>query len=189
MKPASRYLYWCFKNLYTPKEIKILNKKIQRNLTNSVKDTPATYVVKTAKVKLVNPQKIPELNRTFESMHDANRQNFGFNLYSSINDKQTVLNYNIYDAKSKGEYAYHADFQYDHAVSDIKLTGLLNLSMESYEGGDLYINPFGREVLISELSQSGTLIVFPSWFLHKVAPITKGKRRSLALWAKGPKFT
>jgi len=34
----------------------------------------------------------------------------------------------------------------------------------------------------------GKLLIFPSWFLHKVTPVTKGERISLSTWIKGPKF-
>tara|TARA_R100001244_G_C5118782_1_gene122979 strand:- start:84 stop:650 length:567 start_codon:yes stop_codon:yes gene_type:complete len=187
MNNPERPLYWYFKNLYSSKEIKILNKKIKKNLL-SLEDNPAIGVVKTAKVLMVNPQKIKELNRMFESLYDANRQNFGFNLFSSITDKYIPLNYNIYDAKVKGEYKYHADAAYQNPVLDIKLTGILNLSLESYTGGKFYLNPFGKEIVVPEFSESGDMVIFPAWFFHQVTPVTTGKRITLTIWAKGPKF-
>ena len=34
----------------------------------------------------------------------------------------------------------------------------------------------------------GTAIVFPSFMRHKVAPVTKGRRRSLVGWFLGPLY-
>jgi|TARA_R100001244_G_scaffold121612_1_gene91243 predicted 2-oxoglutarate/Fe(II)-dependent dioxygenase YbiX len=182
-----RHLYWQFKDLYTPNEIKVLNKKIQNNLLD-LKDNAATNVVKTAQVSIFDPFKIKELDRAFESIYKANRHNFGFYLFDSINDKQLPLNYNIYDSKSKGEYKYHTDAEYEHPSSDIKLTSILNLSSGPYTGGKFYINPFGEERIVPEISTPGNMVIFPSWFFHKVTPVTKGKRISITIWSKGPKF-
>jgi len=188
MNYPPRSLYWYFKNLYSSEEIKVLNKKIQKNIL-PFKDVAATNVVRTAKVLIVNPHKIKELGRMFECVYSANRQNFGFNLFSSINDKYIPLNYNIYDAKIKGEYKYHSDEEYRDPVCDIKLTAILNLSMQSYTGGKFYLNPFGGEIPVPEFSGPGSVVIFPSRFFHKVTPVTKGKRITLSMWARGPKFT
>jgi len=192
MKYTPRSLYWYFKNLYSSEEIKLLNEKIQKSVLPEqmklLKGSGADDVVKTAKVLAIDPGKIKELERMFECVYSANRQNFGFNLFSSINDKGIPLNYNIYDAKVKGEYEYHTDETYRHPASDIKLTALLNLSMKPYRGGKFYLNPFGGEMLVPEFSEPGSMVVFPPWFFHKVTPVTKGKRITITVWARGPKF-
>jgi len=187
MNYSPRSLYWYFKNLYSSEEIKILNEKIQKNVL-PLKDNAADNVIKTAKVLIIDPKKIKELERMFESVYSANRQNFGFNLFSSINDKCVPLNYNVYDAKAKGEYKYHTDEAFRDPASDIKLTAILNLSMKSYTGGKFYLNPFGSEIPVPEFSGLGSMVIFPSWFFHKVTPVTKGTRITLTVWAKGPKF-
>ena len=55
-----------------------------------------------------------------------------------------------------------------------------------YEGGDLEIltteNPFWAA------KEKGSCILFPSFCLHKVHPVTKGLRNSLVLWVSGPPF-
>ena len=67
---------------------------------------------------------------------------------------------------------------------DIKMTFLLNLSEEPYEGGDFIIDkkpqPFFRE--------PGTAILFKSYIKHEVTPVTKGERISLSYFMCGPKF-
>ena len=36
--------------------------------------------------------------------------------------------------------------------------------------------------------KQGTLIMFPSYMLHEVKPVTKGERITLTYWMVGPKF-
>ena len=36
--------------------------------------------------------------------------------------------------------------------------------------------------------QIGDLVVFPSYVLHEVTPVTKGERNSLVCWVTGPSF-
>ena len=64
----------------------------------------------------------------------------------------------------------------------MKLTCLLNLSEEPYEGGDFYL-AVNKEKL--EFG-SGDGLVFTSLIAHKITPITKGERISLTYWGDGP---
>jgi len=34
----------------------------------------------------------------------------------------------------------------------------------------------------------GRVLAFPSFMIHGVAPVTKGKRESVVVWVEGPKF-
>jgi len=36
--------------------------------------------------------------------------------------------------------------------------------------------------------EQGTLILFPSYTLHEVKPVTKGERNSLVSWVTGKQF-
>tara|TARA_R100000426_G_scaffold3936_1_gene6332 strand:+ start:476 stop:1033 length:558 start_codon:yes stop_codon:yes gene_type:complete len=183
---SNKYIYWWFKNLFTLNEIKKLNKKIKDNIVN--KEDNASSATKTAKVLVINPSPIKELDKFFKSIYESNKDNFGFDLYDYSLEKQNHVNYNKYSSKDKAEYQYHTDGTYSHHASDIKLTAILNLSLNKYEGGDFYINPFGQEEVVDCIKTPGNLLIFPSWFLHKVTPVTKGERISLSTWIKGPKF-
>ena len=72
-----------------------------------------------------------------------------------------------------------------------KLSLSLCLSNEnSYEGGNLLfsaLNPSNkREIFtIKKMRGKGSLIVFPSYTLHKIEPVTKGTRHSLVIWYLG----
>ena len=70
-------------------------------------------------------------------------------------------------------------------VSVLDLKTLINLSEKEYEGGDLYIW-WGEPLHVKEFSKPGSVLVFPSFMAHKVTPVTKGERITLAIWKKGP---
>jgi len=36
--------------------------------------------------------------------------------------------------------------------------------------------------------KKGDIIVFPSFMVHRVKPVTKGTRKSIVIWVLGPKF-
>ena len=113
----------------------------------------------------------------------ANNNFFGFDLHPLTNLKK--LNYNIYNEGQ--EYNWHIDAVPGDPVRDIKLTALLNLSEESYEGGELSLFR-ANEIECSEFNTPGSAIIFPSFINHKVNKITSGRRNTLAIWLSGPKF-
>ena len=82
------------------------------------------------------------------------------------------------------EYGWHIDANKAEAYTDIKLTCLLNLSEEKYEGGEF------KSVNTKEENKfnSGMGLVINSLVAHKVTPITKGKRRTLVYFATGPSW-
>ena len=59
-----------------------------------------------------------------------------------------------------------------------------------YEGGDFEIHnhyqPMDKDPRIT--SGEGSIIVFPSFIVHRVVPVTKGIRYSLVAWFLGPPF-
>jgi len=62
-------------------------------------------------------------------------------------------------------------------------------SPEEYEGGEFEMQPLHLNAPAQEhLRTQGTVLVFPSFVVHKVNPITKGTRHSLVAWMEGPKW-
>ena len=178
----TRSLYWQYPPLYTGDEIKELNKKILDHVLVDHKDEPAS-VAKTADVKVVQASLIKELELMRDSIIEANKFNFGYHIYP----EKLNMNYNVYSHTNKSEYDYHLDMVFENPASDIKLTAILNLSTESYTGGDFYLRS-SNELKIPELDSPGGLIIFPSFLLHRVTPVTQGTRITLSAWISGPKF-
>jgi PKHD-type hydroxylase len=68
-----------------------------------------------------------------------------------------------------------------------KLSLVVQLSNPSdYSGGDLQIRSGHGEATVSKTQ--GTVIVFPSYLLHQVTPVTGGLRESLVLWSGGNSY-
>jgi PKHD-type hydroxylase len=57
---------------------------------------------------------------------------------------------------------------------------------DEYEGGELYLYQSDKGELMDKTQ--GTLIMFPSYVLHEVMPVTKGTRNSLVTWVTGKQF-
>lgn len=82
----------------------------------------------------------------------------------------------------------HYDWHSDHgrgAYSVRKLSLAIQLSdPNDYEGGEFEFmatnEPAPKEI--------GSLIAFPSFLVHRVRPVTKGRRMSLVSWISGPPF-
>ena len=72
-------------------------------------------------------------------------------------------------------------------VGCIPSKSLLNLSEETYQGGELVLFR-GNEFVCKEFNTPGSAIIFPAFTNHKVNKIISGKRYTLAIWMSGPKF-
>ena len=93
-----------------------------------------------------------------------------------------------YDSSEQGMYGWHIDMGPDTKSPCRKLSLVLQLSDPvDYEGGVLELQPHGKDV-IKMRKQRGLVVVFPSWTLHQVTPVTQGSRQSLVAWLTGPAF-
>ena len=68
-----------------------------------------------------------------------------------------------------------------------KISVVIQLSdRKVFEGGDLELK-FAKDPVNTRMDR-GDVVVFPSYALHRVTPITQGHRYSLVLWAHGRTF-
>ena len=96
------------------------------------------------------------------------------------------LQYTVYDGKEGGHYDWHIDYgRNSHKPRKISLSVQLS-DPSHYEDCDLQFQ-IGSGVTTAPRTR-GTVIAFPSFFLHRVTPVTAGVRKSLVLWATGPEF-
>ena len=84
-----------------------------------------------------------------------------------------------------GHYHTHFDKMFEGVVRKLSLTVQLT-DPSKYEGGNLEIYQ-SNEPLVMEKEQ-GMAVLFPSYVLHRVTPITKGERCSLVGWFTGDNF-
>ena len=94
------------------------------------------------------------------------------------------IQYSVYTAEDNGHYDWHIDMVTE---SHRKLSIVCHLTEPTeYEGGELQINLGGEGKLTIPEKEKGTIVIFPSYMLHRVTPVTKGTRRTLVLWVDGP---
>lgn len=95
--------------------------------------------------------------------------------------------YTVYDSKYLGHYTWHQDYNTQNRGSPRKLSLVLQLSDPSeYEGGDLEILASGQPTSVKK--EKGFVVVFPSFMLHRVTPVTSGIRKTLVVWICGNSF-
>lgn len=96
--------------------------------------------------------------------------------------------YSEYHAEDSGHYTWHIDNSVRGGQQHVrKLSFSAGLNDESeYEGGELQFW-LGPEPVSYRLKK-GQIIVFPSYLLHRVTPVTKGVRKTLVGWSRGPNF-
>ena len=171
------------KNLFNPNQIKEINEQVKKNFISG-SDFLATGAKKSSNVKFLYLGSIQRLILPFlDFCFTVNNSKFGFDLFQL--SSRTIINYNLYSVGT--EYSWHVDAESKSPIRDIKLTCLLNLSEEKFEGGDLYLFK-GEEVKCSEFREPGSAIVFPSFTNHRVDKLISGSRSTLAVWMTGPKF-
>ena len=113
---------------------------------------------------------------------NLNERFFKFDLFG-INEGFQFTNY---EAPS-GKYGKHVDRAINMPVRKLSISIQLT-NPEEYEGGELKLyDGDDDEANIMDKTQ-GTLIIFPSYVLHEVMPITKGERNSLVTWVTGKQF-
>ena len=97
-----------------------------------------------------------------------------------------ALQYTVYHQAEGGHYDWHVDYG-PHNPQPRKLSFSLQLTDPAqYEGCDLQFQ-VGPQIGVGSRAR-GAIIAFPSFFLHRVTPITAGVRKSLVVWATGPDF-
>ena len=116
-------------------------------------------------------------------LQSANAATWGFNL-EHITD---ALQYTTYLEEQQGHYDWHMDKFEGSNRPQRKLAGVILLSdPKDFEGGAFQIHD-GR-VLDVPLLNRGDAVVLPSYVLHRVTPVTHGVRKTLVVWATGPRF-
>ncbi len=143
-------------------------------------------VVRSSKLAWLEPE--PELLLIWDKLAnvvaEVNRTFFHFDLTGFYEPIQLGL----YTSEDNGHYDWHVDGNNKDAGVPRKLSMSLLLSDPSeFEGGEFQVKAVTDEPRTMEFVK-GRAWFFPSYMLHRVAPVTKGVRKSLVLWVGGPPF-
>jgi PKHD-type hydroxylase len=176
---------WAFiNNLFSPEEcaqiIAIGESKVLDKA--SIKDN--TKLTETRDSKIAWLYAADNMEWVFRRVADAvislNNEYFKFDLFGFNEGFQ----FTRYDAPS-GFYGAHIDKNLNGPVRKLSLTIQLS-APEDYEGGELALyTGKDRELMPKE---HGKIVLFPSYVLHEVRPVTKGTRYSLVAWITGTPF-
>ena len=177
--------HYYIRPFYSKEQCKEICSNLERDCKiTPAKDIPSSGVVKSANVDLVSWKLAKDYIHDLEQhVMLTNQMYFGLDLYD-LTDRICV-NYNQYQSDVNGEYGWHQDYR-ENDIWDVKLTAIVNLSDEEYEGGHFELFLTGGPRRILELDTPGSVIVFPSWIYHRVTPVTKGNRKTLSIWFTGP---
>ncbi len=110
----------------------------------------------------------------------SNNERYGFELHG-FHEALQLMHYGLNDL-----FNWHLDFG-PGPSSGRKLSLTVQLSdPDDYEGGDLEFRI--NEKAVKAPRTKGTVVVFPSFIMHRVTPVTKGERKSIVGWVGGPPY-
>ena len=164
---------------FTHEQVKEINKEIRKNIRQKEPLDAAASAIKVGSFFHIPCLPLTELLHPWlKQCQVINQKVFGYDIFWNF----PVESFNLYD--KSGEYDWHTDVT-KNKECDIKLTCLLNLSEETYEGGEF--RTIGKPNENIKFT-SGMGLIFNPLIAHKVTPITKGERISLTYWGVGPSW-
>ncbi len=185
-------------SLFTPQECKLfLGAAEAQGYTPGVKiDSAGVAVVdhnfRTNDNSVFGPEH-PMFNmavlRVQERIGRINRR-FQFDLHPEGYRLVETVNVNRYegDGELKGRLDKHSDLLRHEGMQERKLSVVVLLNDPSeFEGGDLIVDD-GVELAPFRGAKAGDAILFPVWRLHAVKQVTKGRRYTMVMWLRGPRF-
>jgi PKHD-type hydroxylase len=111
----------------------------------------------------------------------ANKETWQFDITSILDSIQYTQYYD-----DGGHYDWHTD-NGPYPMNTRKISITVQLSdPNDYEGGVLELNV--GNTIVQMPKEKGCAVLFPSYMLHRVTPVTKGIRKSLVLWVGGTTF-
>jgi predicted 2-oxoglutarate/Fe(II)-dependent dioxygenase YbiX len=110
---------------------------------------------------------------------NANKQSWNFDVTHS--NQTDYLKYVI-----NGHYHAHIDTFMSREFEECRKLTILTFLNDDFEGGKLFLQMGSEKIYPPQ--KAGSVLVFPSFILHGVEPVTKGVRRSIVTWLVGPWF-
>jgi PKHD-type hydroxylase len=150
----------------------------------------ATSTNRKSKVKFFTPNGNNNwiFDRLSSLLDSTNARYYGFDLTGF-----DAIQFTEYSAEGE-KYDWHMDTilgtsRGPNFVQTRKLSLTIPINDPSeWEGGEFQLQTGTPDEPITVEQRQGTAIMFPSFLIHRVTPITKGVRKSLVIWVVGPKF-
>lgn len=108
------------------------------------------------------------------------------------------IQYSEYTKEDEGHFNWHVDLFWGSdpmppvdmfEPRKLSVSLLLNEPGVDFEGGEFECSVDNPRNPKNIPFRRGTAIFFPSFLYHRVRPVFSGSRKSLVIWATGPKFT
>ena len=176
--------------IFTPEQCKMIinagrsEPRINAEVGNAtgIKGGVIDTKTRTSHISWIPFKKMGEMYQDIEKiMKQTNGNHFGFD-GMQITEQAQYTEY-----PEGGFYDWHTDndinCQHEPPVRKISMTCLLSPQNE-FEGGDLELVKEGQAVKLKQ----GQAIFFASFIRHRVAPVTRGNRKSLVMWFGGTPF-
>jgi PKHD-type hydroxylase len=172
---------WVLKEiLYSYEECMRIVELASKKESKRYVDSPAIFK-KVNTIVVENKDMDGLLDKFYDMTESINDEYFGFDI-----KKPKSFNLNSYE-KHNNEYPYHLDKNCCGSMNDIKLTSILNISLDPYQGGEFEFFT-GKDERVTNVDITGSLLVFPSFLYHRVKPVTSGKRITISAWFTGPNW-
>ena len=179
--------YVILEHVFSPDEVASIRGLWKPELVSESTLTDATgnstdQNLRKSSLNFINPEESVMwiFERLARNAIELNNQRFQFDI-SGLNEGLQLAKYDQSD-----QFNWHSDFSGGPA-SQRKLSMSVQLSdPDEYQGGDLQF--MINDQAHNALRTPGTLVVFPSFVMHRVTPITAGSRMSLVGWVNGMPF-
>ena len=184
------YIVETTKPIFTPKQCQMIinagrsepKNNAEVGSSQGIKGGVYDTKTRTSHISWIPFKKMHEMYKDIEKiMKTTNGNHFGFE-GMQITEMAQYTEY-----PEGGFYDWHTDNDVNCAneppVRKISMTILLSPENE-FEGGDLELVKEGQSAKIKQ----GHAIFFASFIRHRVAPVTKGNRKSLVMWFGGTPF-
>ena len=184
--------------IFTPDECADIIKNALNNwteeegtLSNSVKDldkrNATLFIPPKSDGEAVWAKKIVDHILSFNN----DKEGYGFDIIGMA-EAPAMMRYmapDINPNKKAGKYDWHMDLGPEPIQSMRKLSYSILLNVGEYEGGEIEFN-VGKKTEVSLVGPDalGSMILFPSYLIHRVLPITKGIRYAIVGWMHGNSF-
>lgn len=183
----SNYSYSFVKNVFSEEELSKIN-CLNVNFSDGMVLNNSSNEIRKSKISWLSPDEESYhwiYQRISEIVNEINFNYYKFNL-TYIEDLQLTT----YQSEFNDHYNWHVDVQEMLSpINDIrKLSFTILISDQSeFKGGEFVVKNDERDLVVEEL-EAGTIIIFPSFLVHKVNPVILGTRKSLVGWVRGPNF-
>jgi len=183
--------YVFYKDEFTPSECETIISiarclRPEKALTGGNENTSENPEVRSSELRWMQHQKKTEwvFDKLAKVIASVQQNWYPF----ALSGFQEPIQITHYKASDGGHYQEHRDFgPANMSTRKLSMVMLLNSTSE-FDGGELEIlSKPDKDKTVKEISQ-GTVIVFPSWELHRVRHVTAGERWSLVTWIHGPAF-